>query len=155
MTFTYTDDCPATVASAIRLSEALEVVRRGRAFLACLDRHGIEAHPDTTRAFGRFLEGLYGAGFVMSDFDGLLFDRGPMLLIYEPGLADALGRAANLTTIRMFTHTLARAHRSDCGDGYPCFDRAYRSGGLRALIERLEQHCGTAQEMHLPQLPAD
>jgi hypothetical protein len=155
MKFAYTNESPATVASSIKLSDANLVVLRGHDFLTCLDRRGVDPNPDTTRAFGLFLEALYGAGFVMSDFDGPLFDRGPMEFIYEPGLAAAVGRAANLLTIRMFTHTLARAHRADCGDGYPCFDRAYQSGGLRALIERLEQLCASAQERHLPRLPVD
>ena len=30
------------------------------------------------------------------------------------------------------------------GSGYPYFNRSYRSGGLRALIERLEDFCAAA-----------
>jgi hypothetical protein len=46
----------------------------------------------------------------------------------------------------MFTHTLARGHRGTYfGSGYPYFDRAYRSGGLRALMERLDELCATAR----------
>ena len=45
----------------------------------------------------------------------------------------------------MFMHTLARGHRAtDAGFGYSYFDRAYRSGGLRSLVERLECYCTLA-----------
>ena len=80
----------------------------------------------------------------MTDFDGPLFDRGPMHLIFAPGIASLVSRASNLPTLRMFTHTLARGHRATYGgSGYPYFDEW---GGLRALIERLEEYCAAARK---------
>lgn len=155
MKFTYSDESPAKAASAVRLSDALQVVARGRELLAGFDRHGVEYHPDTAPSFTRFLAALYGAGFVMTDFDGPLFDRGPMALLYTPDLAAAVARAANLLTIRMFTHTLARSHRSDDSGGYPCFDTAYQSGGLRALIDRLEELCAAAEKQQQTHMQGD
>jgi hypothetical protein len=148
MRFSYSDESAATVASAVRLSDAQQVVARGRDLLACFDRHGIDPHPATSQAFPPFLAALYGAGFVMTDFDGPLFDRGPMSLLYTPGLAAPVAHAANLLTLRMFTHTLVRANRTDSSGGYPCFDEAYQSGGLRALIERLGELCAETEARH-------
>lgn len=155
MNFSYSDESPATVTSAVRLSDALQVVARGRELLSCFDRHGVDPHPATTQAFRPFLAALYGAGFVMTDFNGPLFDRGPMSLLYTPDLAAPVARAANLLTLRMFTHTLVRANRSDSSGGYPCFDEAYGSGGLRALIERLAELCAEAESQHKTHLRDD
>lgn len=153
MTYGSSDESAATVESLVHLQDALQVAEQGRELLACFDRYGTADHASTTTAFDAFLAGLYGADFVMTDFDGPLFDRGPMHLIFTPGLAALVARAANLMTLRMFTHTLARGHRGTYGgSGYPYFDRAYRSGGLRALIERLEEFCAAArrsQQAHL------
>lgn len=142
---TYGEDSMARTDSVVHLKDAVEVATRGRQLLRCFDRYGTDDHAPTTKAFESFLAALYGAGFVMTDFDGPLFDRGPMQLIFAPGLAPLVGRAANLTTLRMFTHTLSRGHRGTYGgSGYPYFNRSYRSGGLRALIERLEDFCAAA-----------
>ena len=146
MAYKYTDSSPATLESAIDLNDAIRMVSRGRTLLACFDRYGTGDHARTTKALHGFLEALYGAGFVMSGFDGPQFDIGPMYLMFTPGVAPLVVMVSNLLTIRMFAHTLARGHRAaDGGDGYPYFDRAYRTGGLRALIERCDQFCESAR----------
>lgn len=156
MTYGLSDDSAARVASSVHLQDAVEVAARGRELLACFDRHGTDDNPRTTTVLDALLTALDGAGFVMIDFDGPLFDRGPVQLLFAPGLAALVARAANLMTLRMFTHTLARGHRgTHAGSGYPYFDRAYRSGGLRALIERLEQFCAMARCRQQPHLQDD
>ena len=147
MTYGSDDESAARVASPVHLQDATEAAERGRELVACFDRHGTEEHPRTTKSLSAFIAALYGVGFVMTDFDGPLFDRGPMHFIFAPGLAPLVARSANLTTLRMFTHTLSRGHRATYGGGgYPYFDRAYKSGGLRALIERLEEFCAAARQ---------
>ncbi len=140
MAWTYSETVPAAVESPVPVNDAVQVVELGRKVLARFDRDGLEGGGKAEKDFSAFVKSLYGAGFVMTDFDGPLFDRGPMQLLFAPGLASVVAQAANVMTLRMFMHTLARGHRATyAGSGYPYFDRAYRSGGLRALIDRLDQ----------------
>lgn len=93
------------------LQDAREVDRRGRLLVGIFDRHGHGDNAETDRAPTEFLESFYGAGFVMTDFDGPLFDRGPMLLLATPALSVQVVGASNITTLRMVAHTWARGHR--------------------------------------------
>src|SRR4051794_27877113 len=104
MTYGSSKESAATVDSPVHIEDATQVVECGRQLLACFDRHGTGEHQSTSRALDAFLAALYGAGFVMTDFDGPLFDRGPMHLIFAPGIASLVSRASNLATLRMFTH---------------------------------------------------
>lgn len=147
MTYAYRDDKPATFDSPIHVADALRVVELGQRVLKCFDQYGVKTHSSTSKAFDAFVKALCGSGFVVADFDGPLFDRGPMHFLFAPALSALVIANSNLTTIRMFVHTLCRGHRgTDGGEGYPYFDRAYRSGGLRALIERLANDCQVARE---------
>ena len=138
------DACP-TIDCPVPYNEAIRVVHSARQLLARFDRHGTAEHDVTERIFGRFLRTLYVANIVMGDFDGPLFDRGPLPLIFTAGVANVFARAANLLTVRMCLHTLARGHRAVYCGGYPYFDTAYYSGGLRALVDRLEEFCVLAR----------
>lgn len=132
-------DGQAVVDSQVYADDVQELVAAGRRLIALWTRSGTERlYPDPE--FDEFHDWLYHAGFVMSDFDGPQFAGGPLNLLYEARLAPLLAQKANLLTIRMFFHTMARAFRhSDCGSGYAHFEDAFRSGGLEGLLDRLEQ----------------
>jgi hypothetical protein len=83
---------------------------------------------------------------VMTDFDGCLFYKGPGRLIENALVAEVMMSRANLLTIRMFLHTMARGYRAcEPGYGFPCFAEAYKSGGLKALLDRLDWLCEVAE----------
>ena len=135
-----------TTSSRIFRKDAERVVELGRGFLARLGRDGAELDPDVSELFGAFVQSLYHAGFVMTDFNGPLFSRGPLRYLLDRDLGPRVAAAANLLTIRMFLHTLVRGHQAaDCGIGFPWFDEAWASGGLEALIERLASLCEGAR----------
>lgn len=139
--YAYQEDHPqraADTSSRIHLEDARNALKRGQRLLKCFDRHGVADHPSTSSAMEKFGASLGHSGFVMRDFDGPLFDRGPMHWLFVRDQAPKIIRASNLLTLRMFFHTLARGHRATwSGSGYPYFDRAYESGGLAALLDRL------------------
>jgi hypothetical protein len=142
---TYSDESARTD-SEILVVEAELVVKTGRAFLRSLDRHGIRTNDETWQAFSPFLDALYGAGMVMSDFDGMLFYQGPGRLIFDRQVAADVASHSNLLAVRMFLHALARGHKAaEMSEGFPCFDKAYESGGLSALIDRLDDLCKTSK----------
>jgi len=148
--FSYDLETPAGSGSRITLQDAREVVRRGRCLVGCFDRRGYEGHAKTDRALAEFLDGLYGAGFVMTDFDGPLFDRGPMELLRTPALAVQVVGASNVTTLRMVAHTWARGHHATYEfAGYPYFDQAHRTGALGAWVGRLDELCAIVVEGYL------
>lgn len=145
----YTETDYAVMDSLICIGDARLVVRHGRQLCDCFDACDMESGTDcpepTNEVFSAFHDSLYGAGFVMGDFDGPQFDRGPMRLLFIRSLAPQMVQASNLFTIRMFTHTLARSFRAGYyGAGYSPFDNAHQSGGLRAIIERIERYCDFA-----------
>ncbi len=93
--------------------------------------------------FSAFQDLLYGAGMVMTDFDGPAFCTGPYGLFMEQPTAAAILPRANLLTLRMVLHTLARAFRhSDIGSTYGPFEDAFRSGALDLIMTQLEQVAG-------------
>lgn len=135
-----------TTSSRIFRKDAERVVDYGRAFLACLGKDWAELNLEVEERFGEFRAALYSAGFVMTDFNGPLFSRGPLQYILDPDIARQVAERSNLLTIRMHLHTLVRAHAaSDQGIGFPWFDEAFSSGGLPALIERLDSLCHRAK----------
>ena len=142
--FTYAKE-PAKTDSEVFLDDAHEVVDTGREFLRRLDEYGTEPTDETSRVFSGFVEAIYGAGMVMSDFNGPLFDSGPGRLIFDREVAAAIVRRANLLTVRMFLHTLARGHRATEFGNYSYFDEAYESGGLKCLLDRLDEFCRVAK----------
>ena len=151
--FSFDNDRLAYTDSRVRLQEAGEVVTRGRQLVKCFGQHGIGDHPETDKALEGFIEAIYGAGFVMSDFDGPLFARGPMNLILDPALAVQVVQASNTLTLRMISHTLARGHRGTYEfSGYPYFDQAFESGALGAWVARLDQLCSEASGAGLEHL---
>lgn len=76
----------------------------------------------------------------MTDFDGPFFSKGPYQWVFDRGLAPQLFRKANLETLRMYLHTLQRHMKwGYAGAGVPGFDEAYRSGGLKAIVDRLDE----------------
>ena len=142
-----------TTSSRLFRKDAEEVVELGRAFLACLGKDGAELDPAAMERFEAFIKALYSAGFVMTDFNGPLFARGPLLYLFDRDLGPRVAASANLITIRMFLHSLVRGHRAtDCGIGFPYFDEAWASGGLAALIERLSRLCERAREADMMEL---
>lgn len=139
----------AVTSSLISLSDARLVVRHGRALCDCFDDCDMETGGDcpepTNEVFEAFHMSLYEAGFVMGDFNGPQFSNGPLNLLFVRELAPQMIRHANLFTLRMFLHTLARSFRFGYyGSGYSPFDDAYKSGGLRAIVERIERYCDFA-----------
>jgi hypothetical protein len=143
----YTNSKLATTDSSIFLDDARKLITTFSKVLANFDRRGTDAQGDDAQDFERFYELLYGSGMVMSDFNGPLFDLSIGQLIFNPVVAPVLVRQANLLTIRMFLHTLARGYRAtEFGGGYPYFDRAYRSGGLREIFNRLERYYEVAAD---------
>jgi len=143
----YDDSKLATTTSEIHLEDGRKLLQAFQKVLENFDRRGMDVQGDSDLDFDKFYKLLYGSGMVMSDFDGPLFDRSIGRLIVNPIIAPAMMRQANLLTIRMVLHTLARGYRAtECGGGYPYFDEAYRSGGLREIFNRLEMFCAAAED---------
>lgn len=135
-----------TTSSRIFRKDAEKVVELGRAFLSCLGKDGAQTDSEPAERFEAFVQSLYHAGFVMTDFNGPLFSRGPLQYLLDRDLAVKVAQKSNLLTIRMYLHTLVRANRAaDCGLGFPWFDEAWASGGLSALVERLASLCERAR----------
>jgi len=68
---------------------------------------------------------------------------GPYALFIDQPTAAAILPRANLLTLRMVLHTLARAFRhSDIGSTYGPFEDAFRSGALDLIVARLEEVAG-------------
>lgn len=104
MEYTYWNDKePTTIGSSITLQDALAVVNYGKQLLVCFDEFGVDTGTDcpapTNEVFSSFHNALYGAGFVTGDFDGPIFDRGPMHLLFIPGVATLVTQSANLATV--------------------------------------------------------
>lgn len=118
-------DEPATVDSPVFAQDVRELVAAGRRLLARWTRTGTHRpYPDPE--FDEFHEWLYHAGMVMTDFDGPQFAGGPFDLIMVRDLAPLLAAHANLSTLRMYFHTMARSFRhGDCGIGYGPFEEAF------------------------------
>jgi hypothetical protein len=145
--YQYGDGGTVTTESSVSVADSQRTVSLGRELIASFEAHGVEDHPRTDKAFSAFHEALYGAGLVMTDFDGLTFSNGPHQLIEDATAAPVVAQAANLLTVRMFFHTLARGyHWTDNGSGYSYFDAAFKSGGLLGLINRLEELCECAEK---------
>lgn len=133
--------------SEISVISAKQVFEYCSTLLQRFSENGTEENSSTTQIFSKFLEALYGAGFVISDFNGPQFDTGPMKYIFMPGLAPLIAACSNLVTIKMYYHTLARGFRGTYyNSGYPYFNRAYRSGGLCGLNERLNKYIEYAEK---------
>lgn len=154
--FAYRDSSLATFESPVLLADALRVVQSGRRLLKCYDRDGAHEESPPNKAFGAFHRALYGAGMVMSDFNGPHFSHGPIFFFFMQGLGGLLARSSNLSTLRMFLHTLARGYHVNAGGiRLPYFDHAYRSGSLQAIIDRLEQFCDLARARQWQHLQDD
>ncbi len=136
----------ATINSEISLIDARQVFEYGKSLIQKFTINGTDERPSTTACFSKFLNALYGAGFVIENFDGPQFDSGPMKYIFTPGLAPLVSACSNLITIKMYYHTLARGFRSTYYDsGYPYFNRAYKSGGLTGLNARVGRYIKYAE----------
>lgn len=135
--------------SKVSVTDTRVVVRNGRELCHCFDNCDAtsdEHSPDLTwEAFDTFHNSLYGAGFVMGDFDGPSFGNCQMRWLFKRELASQIVHYSDLFTMRMFLHTMARGFRfTFYGSGHPYFDDAYASGGLLAIIDRLEMYCDVA-----------
>jgi ADP-ribosylglycohydrolase/fructose-1,6-bisphosphatase/inositol monophosphatase family enzyme len=122
------------------------LIAAGRALLARWHACGDGPLPnqeDDTPEFDAVHDWLYGAGMVMTDFDGPAFSAGPWALFLDQPTAAAVIPRANLLTLRMVLHTLARAFRhSGIGSTYGPFEDAFRSGALDLIMTRLEEVAG-------------
>jgi len=147
----------ANLGCLISVADAKVVVEYGYDLVDLFRQSGTSYDEKKAPVFGKFHQALYGAGFVPGDFDGSTFDRGPMKLFLDPELAAILITKANLVTLQMVTHTLARSHRWGTMDGrdFNTFDEAFKSGLLEGLLERLDAFLGTAESNRLTEFSDD
>jgi ADP-ribosylglycohydrolase/fructose-1,6-bisphosphatase/inositol monophosphatase family enzyme len=124
------------------------LIAAGRALLARWHGCGdgpLPSREEDTPEFDAVHDWIYGAGMVMTDVDGPAFAAGPWALFLDQPTAAAILPRANLLSLRMMLHTLARAFRhGDIGQGYGPFEDAFHSGALDLIMTRLEQVAGEA-----------
>ena len=138
------------------LSDARQLLIAAQKVFSNFEQFGTYRESNGDEDFTRFIRLLYQSGMVMCDFDGLLFDRGPGQLLFDSKVATVIINRVNLLTLRMFVHTLCRGHRATwAGYGYPYFDKAYKSGGLKAIFDRLEWFCEVAENNKSKTLHSD
>jgi len=143
----YNDLKLAETTSPVHTRDVRRLLTAFQKVLENYDRLETAGEGDNNADFQGFYELLYGSGMVMKGFDGPLFDSSIGRLVVNPTVAPVMMKQANLLTLRMVLHTLARGYRAtECGGGYPYFDEAYRSGGLKEIYNRLDLFCADAED---------